>query len=60
MNGNMGSDFYNTKKKSNMSSVAVPKWFEMQEFKQSIGLDEKDLVSMSLEELCQKYDIPMP
>ena len=47
-------------KKSNMSSVAVPKWFEMKEFKQSIGLDEKDLVSMSLEELCQKYDIPMP
>ena len=45
---------------SNMSSVSVPDWYEMKKFKKSINLNEKDLLSMSLEELCQKYNIPMP
>jgi len=47
-------------KNSNMSSVSVPDWYEMKEFKKSINLNEKDLLSMSLEELCEKYNIPMP
>ena len=45
---------------ANMSSVSVPDWYDMKEFKRSISLNEKDLLTMSLEELCEKYNIPMP